>query len=103
MDFEPLTFGAQRDAADFDAMTLPAVALPAMAAAGLLGSEACTLVALWRALERMMTAKPLDGAMTVVDVSSEKPVSSLRGETQRDLHSLFRTGSSACRAARLAR
>ena len=49
--FEPLTFGAQRDATDFEVMTLPAAALPAMAQAGLLGGEACALVALWRGLE----------------------------------------------------
>lgn len=68
--FEPLTFGAQRDATDFDAITLPAAALPAVAAAGLLGSEACMLVALWRAPERMMAAKSIDNAPAVIDVSS---------------------------------
>ena len=47
--FEPLTFGVQRDATDFDAMMLPAAAVPTMAAAGLLGGESCTLIALWRA------------------------------------------------------
>jgi AMP-binding enzyme len=68
--FEPLTFGAQRDATDFEVMTLPAAALPAMAPAGLLGGEACTLVALWRAPEQMMTATPYENVPTVVDVSS---------------------------------
>ncbi len=102
--FEPLTFGAQRNATDFDAMALPAAALPAMAAAGLLGGEACTLVALWRAPERMMAAKPYEGVLTVVDVSSfGKPELSPHGETRTNFHSLFRTGSSACRAARLVR
>jgi hypothetical protein len=67
--FEPLTFGAQRDATGFDAMTLPAAALPAMAAAGLLGRETCTLVALWRAPERMMAAKSIENASAVIDVS----------------------------------
>jgi AMP-binding enzyme len=68
--FEPLTFGAQRDATDFDAVTLPSAALPAMAAAGLLEGGACTLVALWRAPERMMDATSTGNAPTVVDVSS---------------------------------
>jgi acyl-CoA synthetase (AMP-forming)/AMP-acid ligase II len=68
--FEPLTFCAQRDVTDFDAITLPAAALPAMAAAGLLDGEACTLVALWRAPEQMMDAKSTDRAPTLVDVSS---------------------------------
>src|SRR4029078_11158070 len=68
--FEPLTFGAQRDATDFEVMTLPAAALPAMAQAGLLGGEACALVALWRAPERMMTAAPYENVPTVIDVSS---------------------------------
>ena len=68
--FEPLTFGAQRDATDLSAMTLPAAALPAMRAAGLLGSEACTLVALWRAPEQMMAARSIENATAVIDVSS---------------------------------
>jgi hypothetical protein len=68
--FEPLTFGAQRDVTDFDAMMLPAAAVPAMAAAGLLGGESCTLVALWRAPERIMAAKPYENIPTVVDVAS---------------------------------
>ncbi len=66
--FEPLTFAEQRDTTEFDAMTLPAAALPAMAAAGLLGAE--TLVALWRAPERMMAAKLIENTPAVVDVSS---------------------------------
>lgn len=68
--FEPETFAAQRDVADFDAMAIPAVALPAMAAAGLLDDKAGTLVALWRAPECMMAAKPLGSTSPVVDVSS---------------------------------
>ena len=68
--FEPLTFGVQRDATDFDAMMLPAAAVPTMAAAGLLGGESCTLIALWRAPERMMAAKAFENVQTVVDVAS---------------------------------
>jgi AMP-binding enzyme len=66
--FEPVTFGSQRDATDFDAMILPAAAVPAIAAADLLGGQSCTIVALWRAPERMMTAKAYENVSTVVDV-----------------------------------
>ena len=68
--FEPLAFFAQRKATAFDAMTLPAAAVPAMAAADLLGGEACTVVALWRAPEQMMAAKLYENIPTVVDVAS---------------------------------
>ena len=68
--FESLTFGAQCNATDFDAMMLPAAAAPAIAAAGLLGGESCTLFALWRAPERMMAAKLYKSVQNVVDVAS---------------------------------
>lgn len=68
--FEPLAFFAQRSATAFDAMTLPAAAVPAMAAAGLVGGDAGTLVALWRAPEQMMAGKPCETVPAVVDVAS---------------------------------
>jgi hypothetical protein len=66
--FELLAFAAQRAVVDFDAMILPATAMPAMAAADLLDSE--TLIALWRTPERMMTAKSIENASDVIDVSA---------------------------------
>jgi len=68
--FEPLAFFAQRSATAFDAVVLPAAAVPAMAAAGLVGREACALVALWRAPEQMMAGKPCETIPAVVDVAS---------------------------------
>jgi hypothetical protein len=68
--FEPLAFFAQRSATAFDAVVLPAAAVPAMVAAGLVGGDACTLVALWRAPEQMMAGKPYETIPAVVDVAS---------------------------------
>jgi hypothetical protein len=48
---------------------VPAVAGPARAAAGLLGGGSGTLVALWRAPERMMAARPTENAPALVDVA----------------------------------
>jgi hypothetical protein len=67
--FEPGAFSAQRDGVDFDAIALPAVAVPAMSAAGLLGGGSGTLVALWRAPERMMAARETENARALVDVA----------------------------------
>jgi hypothetical protein len=68
--FDPRTFGNQCENTGFDALALPAAALPAMATADLLGGKAPTLVALWRAPERMLAARPVANVSTVVDVSS---------------------------------
>ena len=68
--FDPATFFAQHDAIRHGVVTLPAPALAALVDAGEFDDKACTTAALWRAPERLTSARQLGTAMSVIDVSS---------------------------------
>jgi hypothetical protein len=67
--FDPHVFAAQCREASAAAVMLPAAAVPAIADARLLEANH-TVIALWRAPERMMSAKTWDGPPVIVDVAS---------------------------------
>jgi acyl-CoA synthetase (AMP-forming)/AMP-acid ligase II len=67
--FEPESFAAQSAAIAGGARVLPAAALPALAQAGLLdGAE--TVLALWRAPERLAAATPWTQAPALIDLAA---------------------------------
>jgi hypothetical protein len=68
--FDPAAFAAQRGATKYDVVVLPAQAMQALSDSGAFIDEACTVVALWRAPERLKGTKAVEGGIAVVDVSS---------------------------------
>ena len=68
--FEPDAFASQCRELAAATMVLPAAATPALANAGLLGNEQQTIVALWRAPERLAAAKAWPNASVLVDTVS---------------------------------
>ena len=68
--FDPDAFGAQSGSLTGGTVVLPASALASVAEAGLLREAHRTIIALWRAPERLTSAKPWHGKPTLVDVAS---------------------------------
>jgi AMP-binding enzyme len=68
--FDPDTFDAQSGLLTGGTVVLPASALASIAEAGLLQEAHRTIVALWRAPERLASAKPWHGKPALVDVAS---------------------------------
>jgi hypothetical protein len=68
--FDPDAFDAQSGSLTGGTVVLPASALASVAEAGLLREAHRTIVALWRAPERLTSAKPWHGKPTLVDVAS---------------------------------
>jgi hypothetical protein len=68
--FDPDAFAAQSSALDDGIVMLPAAAIAAIAEAGLLTNAKQTVVALWRAPERLTAAKAWESPPSVVDVAS---------------------------------
>jgi AMP-binding enzyme len=68
--FDPDAFGAQSDSLIDGTVMLPASALAPITEAGLLNDADRTVVALWRAPERLSSAKPWYGKPALVDVAN---------------------------------
>ncbi len=68
--FDPDTFAAQCRSLRRSVVVLPEAALDPLAAAGFLGDEVQTIIALSRAAERLALVGPWEGATSVVDVTS---------------------------------
>jgi hypothetical protein len=66
--FDPDAFAAQCRQAETAAIMLPAAVIPAIADAGFIDAQQ-TVVALWRAPERMFSARAWDSPATLVDVA----------------------------------
>jgi hypothetical protein len=67
--FDAVSFAAQTQAQDFDAVVVPGPAISRLAAAGLLDAAKAVL-AVWRAPERMQRAEPCEARIFVLDVAS---------------------------------
>ena len=67
--FDPDAFAAQRNLLQDGAVVLPEALLAPLAAAALLRGENRTIIALWRAPERLALARPWESAMPVIDVT----------------------------------
>jgi hypothetical protein len=68
--FDPDAFDAQSGSLTGGTVVLPASALASIAEAGLLREAHRTIIALWRAPERLASAKPWHGKPALVDVAS---------------------------------
>ena len=68
--FDANAFATQCDAFEDGVIVLPGAVAAAIAEAGMLGGSKRTVAALWRAPERLMTAKPWRIGSTLVDVTS---------------------------------
>ena len=68
--FEPATFAAQCRQQNGGTIVLPGPALAAVAAAGCLGEESKSIVALWRSPERLMTSAAWRGDAALIDIAS---------------------------------
>ena len=67
--FDPDTFAAQCRTQDGGTIVLPGPVLSALAEAGLLGDAIRSIIALWRAPERLAACAPWHGAAALVDVA----------------------------------
>ncbi len=68
--FDPAVFAEQCRALDPPTVVLPGPALPPLADAGLLGQPIKTILALWRAPERLAAATPWRGDAALIDIAS---------------------------------
>lgn len=68
--FDAETFASQCNALGACSVVLPGPTLPLLADAGLLGAEVTSIIALWRAPERLADAAPWQGETPLVDVAS---------------------------------
>jgi len=68
--FEPAVFDQQCRTYGANSVVLPGPALGALAEAGLLGGSITTILALWRAPEKLATAPPWQRTATLVDILS---------------------------------
>jgi len=68
--FDPAVFAAQCRTNDLASVVVPGRALTPLAGAGLLGPPLKTILALWRAPERLAAARPWKGDAALVDVAS---------------------------------
>ncbi|MGH6728071.1 MAG: AMP-binding protein [Pseudolabrys sp.] len=82
--FDPAVFAAQCHANDVASVVVPGRALTPLANAGLLGPPVKTILALWRAPERLAAAKPWQGEAALVDVASFGEVGLLPARRGRD-------------------
>lgn len=81
--FAPDTFAAQAGGLDGGARVLPAAVLTALGEAGLL-DDADTVIAVWRAPERLAAAKPWPHAASLVDVVSFGEIAAIAGRRGAD-------------------
>jgi hypothetical protein len=68
--FESATFAAQCRLQHGGTIVLPGPALAAIAAAGCLGDQTKSIVALWRSPERLTTSAPWRGDAALIDIAS---------------------------------